>query len=139
LFNAQPDSGFPLFWENTFTLSFNQNTTFVILKEINDFSFGNNQYFSRLFPVVEQYLADWVSARLGIEGSMTLSPDPAKFGYGVLGGFTFRLTSIGMDIDLNVTYLNAASGMANPKVKDLMYNDLFVLLNFSWNKLFVSR
>jgi hypothetical protein len=57
-------------------------------------------------------------------------------GLGVIAGLTFRIASVGIDIDLNMTYRRRPSRI----VEDTMYKiDLLYNLNFTWNNLSASR
>jgi TolB-like protein len=125
----------PIFWENTLTLSFNERDTFFILKQINNICYDRIYYYGSLLPALEHFVAKWVSLRGGIEGSVSLLNDSFNFGYGLLGGVTFRNISRGFEIDLNITYRMRPSRA----VEELLYPDFLFLFNLSWNEVFLSR
>jgi hypothetical protein len=125
----------PILWENTLTLALNERKTFFILKQINNICYDRIYYFGTLLPAVEHFLAKWVSLRGGLEGSASLLNDSLMFGYGLLGGVTFRGIKRGFEVDLNITYRMRPSRA----VEELLYPDFLLLLNLAWNDVFVSR
>ena len=125
----------PLFWENTFTFSFNQRKTFFVIKQLNDISVDRIFYYGRLLPAVEHYFLNWLSLRIGVEGSYILLNDSHNFGFGVLVGVTFRVIKWGLDIDINTTYRRKPSRV----VEGMMWNDIFLGFNFNLNDVFISR
>jgi TolB-like protein len=133
--NVTEETMTPMLWENTLTLSFNERNTFLIVKQINNVCYDRVYYYATLLPAVEHFLAKWISLRSGLEGSLSLLNDSLMFGYGLLGGVTFRNIKRGFEMDLNVTYRMRPSRA----VEELLYPDLVVLLNLTWNDLFVSR
>jgi hypothetical protein len=105
------------------------------VKQINDICFDRIYYYGRIIPAFEHYLADWFSFRIGAEGAFALLNDSCQFGYGIMGGLTFRIIGLGMDIDINVTYRVRPSRV----VEEVMYPEIIGLINFSFNNLFISR
>jgi hypothetical protein len=88
-----------------------------------------------LLPAVEHFFTDWYSARVGIEGSLSLLNDSAKPGYGVLGGMTFRIVKWHCDIDINLTYRMRPSRV----VEELLYPDFITMAGVSFSDIFRSR
>ncbi len=125
----------PVFWENTLTLSYRENTTFLIVKQINSFSLDRPYVFVTLMPAVEHFLARWISLRVGLEGSLAMLNDTFQPGYGALAGITFRNVRRGFDVDLNLTYRQRPSRV----VEGLLYSDLMALMNVTWNGVRVTR
>jgi hypothetical protein len=126
--------GSPLFNENTVTLGFNGKTTFIVLKQINDLSLDRTYYYGRLIPAVEQFFSDWFSVRCAFEGSLVALDNSLRFGYGALGGFTFRIIDWGFDFDVNVTYR-----MKPFRIADGMIEELLLLMNFTLSDVFITR
>jgi len=127
--------GCPLFWENTLTLSNRDKNTFFVVKQLNDVGLDRSYYYGRLLPAVEHYFVNWFSARIGPEGALVLLNESLDFGYGVLGGVTFRILKWKLDIDLNVAYRNKPSRV----VEGMMRDDIFFSLIFNLNDVFLSR
>ncbi len=125
----------PLFWENSITLAFNGKRTFLVTKQLNDFYLDTDSYFIRLLPLVEHYLFEWWSVRVGVEGSVTKLAGSIKLGYGVLGGLTFRILKAGIDIDFNLTHRKRPSRV----VEGYMYPDYIFMLNISKQGIALSR
>jgi len=127
--------GCPLFWENTLTLCNRDKSTFFVVKQLNDIGLDRSYYYGRLLPAVEHYFVNWFSARIGPEGALVLLNESLDFGYGVLGGVTFRILKWKLNIDLNVTYRKKPSRV----VEGMMRDDVYVSLIFNLNDVFLSR
>ena len=125
----------PLFWENTFTFSFNQKNTFFVIKQLNDISLDRIYYYGRLLPAIENYFVNWFSLRIGVEGAAILLNESINFGYGFLGGITLRVINWGLDIDINFTYRRKPSRV----IEGMMRDDLFLMVIFNLNDVFISR
>ncbi|MFP4267236.1 MAG: hypothetical protein ACLFQW_04515 [Spirochaetaceae bacterium] len=125
----------PLYIENTFTFSFNQKQTFLLIKQLNDVSFDRVFYFGRILPAVEHFISNWVSLRAGIEGSFSQLSESSLLGYGFLGGVTFRIIPWKLDIDLNVSYRLRPSW----SIEEFLYQDYLIMLGFSLNDVFIAR
>jgi len=127
--------GCPLFWENTLTFSNRDKSTFFVVKQLNDVGLDRSYYYGRLLPAVEHYFVNRFSARIGPEGALVLLNESLDFGYGAMGGVTFRVLKWKLDIDLNVTYRKKPSRV----VEGMMRDDVFVSLIFNLNDVFLSR
>jgi len=125
----------PLFWENTFTFSFNQKNTFFVIKQLNDISLDRIYYYGRLLPAIENYFVNWFSLRIGVEGAVILLNESINFGYGFLGGITLRVINWGLDIDINFTYRRKPSRV----IEGMMRDDLFLMVIFNLNDVFITR
>jgi curli biogenesis system outer membrane secretion channel CsgG len=129
------DVAMPLFIESTYTMTFNQKHTFIILKQLNDICFDRIYYYGRVIPAVEHFFQNWLSLRLGAELAYARLNTTDNFGYGAAGGLTFRIIDLGMDIDLNASYRLRPSRV----VEGIMYPEGVVTLSISWNDAFISR
>ena len=126
----------PVLIEDTLTLAFNEKQTFVVLKNLNELSFDGGMYYLRLMPAVEQFFGDSFSLRIGAEGAVLLgSGIDIGFGYGFMGGLTFRFIEAGLDIDLNLTHRRQPSRI----ISGFLYPNTLLQLNASLNDLFLSR
>lgn len=104
-------------------------------KQLNDLYLDTNSYFVRLLHLLEYYLFEWWSVRAGVEGSVTRLAGSAELGYGVLGGFTFRIPKAGLDIYFNLTHRKRPSRL----VEGYMYPDYLFMLNISKKGIALSR
>lgn len=129
------ETSVPVFLENTLTFAFNQRRTFFNFKQLNDLCLDRPYYYGRVLPAVEHFFSDWFAARLGLEGSFALLNDSAQWGYGVLGGMTFRIVKWHCDLDLNLTYRRRPSRV----VEELLYPDFIAAIGLSFSDLFRSR
>ena len=125
----------PIYLENTLTFARNEKRTFFIIKQLNDVSVDRVYYFGRILPAAEHFFSDSFSLRAGIEGSFAQLNDSSQFGYGALGGVTFRIIPWGMDIDFNISYRLRPSRM----VEECLYTDILTLLTVSFNDVWISR
>jgi TolB-like protein len=126
----------PLYWENTATFALNEKHTFIIIKQLNDISFDRTYYNGRLMPAIENFFFDWLSLRLGVEGSFVRLNSVPDYGLGVLGGVTLRIIDWGLDVDLNLTYRRRPSRI----IEDTMYkNDVLFNIDFTWNNTGAAR
>lgn len=100
----------PIYNENTFTMAFNNKSTFIVLKEYNDIAYDRFFIFSRFMPAVEQWFFDLFSLRAGLELGVAFGKSQT-YSIGGLAGTTLRLKPFGqpLDIDLNYTYRNRPS------------------------------
>ncbi len=125
----------PIYLENTFTFARNEKRSFFIIKQLNDVSVDRVYYFGRILPAAEHFFSDSFSLRAGIEGSFAQLNDSSQFGYGALGGVTFRIIPWGMDIDFNISYRLRPSRMK----EEFLYTDILTLLTVSFNDVWISR
>ncbi len=125
----------PLFLESTITLSFNDNNTFLIIKQINNISYDRPYYYGTLLPAMEHFLSEKLSFRGGVEGSVSMLNVSTGCGYGLLAGITSRNSTKGFDLDLNFTFRMRPSRA----VENLLYPDFLFLLNLTWNDVYISR
>jgi TolB-like protein len=125
----------PLFLENTLSIALDRKRSFIIVKQLNDISYDRVYYYGRLIPAFEHFVADWFSYRIGAEGAFALLNKSPQFGYGIIGGLTYRIIDWGMDIDVNLSYRMRPSRT----VEGFMYPDFMGTLLLSFNDLFVSR
>ena len=125
----------PIYLENTFTFARNERQTFFIIKQLNDISVDRVYYFGRILPAAEHFFSDSFSLRAGIEGSFAQLNDSSLFGYGAMGGVTFRIIPWGMDIDFNISYRLRPSRMK----EEFLYTDILTLLTISFNDVWISR
>jgi TolB-like protein len=123
------ESGAPVFWETGVTLALDEKTSFLSIKQINDFSLDRVYVYSRLLPAFERFFSDRFSARVGLEGSLAFLGDSAKTGYGLLGGMTFRIVRWHCDLDVNLTYRMRPSRV----VENLLYPDFITLVGVSFS------
>ena len=133
--DIKEEARIPIYIENTLTLPRNEKRTFLIIKQLNDISVDRVYYFCRVLPAVEHFFSDAFSLRAGIEGSFAQMNDSSLFGYGAMGGLTFRFIPWGMDIDFNISYRLRPSRMK----EEFLYKDFLILLSFSLNDLWISR
>ena len=133
--SPEQEAGAPLYWEHSITLAFNEKTTFLNVKQLNDLSLDRVYYYTRLLPAIEHFFSPGFSARLGVEGSLAFLGDSKKMGYGLLGGMTFRIVPWHCDIDLNLTYRLRPSRV----VEELLYPDFITLIGVSFSDVFRSR
>lgn len=124
-----------IFMENSLTCAFNEKKSFLVFKQLNDLAVDRMFYYGRLLPAFEQFFTNWFSMRLGLEGAIVVLGDSTNLGYGVLGGFTFRIINWGLDIDTNLTYRLKPSRV----VEGLMMPQCLLLINFNFNGLFMKR
>lgn len=124
----------PLFWENSFYWELNNGRTFLVAKNVNDFYLDDGDLFLRLLPLTEHFFTNWFSLRGGLEGSVSVVDGSSNFGFGVLGGFTFRIPKSGWDFDVNITYRQRPSRINN----NYMYDMLPVTFMISKEGLFVK-
>jgi len=125
----------PIYWENTLTLSFQENTTFFIVKQIDSFSLDRSYAFMTVMPAVERFVAPWLSLRGGAEGALAALNGSVQAGYGALAGLTFRFLRAGMDLNLNFTWRQRPSRV----VEGLLYSDMMVLMNLTRSGIRVQR
>jgi TolB-like protein len=125
----------PLFFENTLTINLRENSTFLVIKQLDDVYLDRRFYFGSILPVIENYFATWLSLRAGFELSYTIFGDSGGVGYGAVGGITIRVVEWKLDIDLNATYRMRPSRV----VEGMMYSDILLLLNLNLNDRFLSR
>ncbi len=123
----------PLFVENTVTITLAGKNLFIILKQLNDICFDRPYYYGRIVPAAEYFFADWFSVRLGGEASYVHLNSSDDFGYGVMGGLTFRMDKL--DLDLNFSYRLRPSRW----LENIMYPEGVFTLGFSLNDLFTAR
>jgi hypothetical protein len=102
----------PLFLENSALYSFENNRSFLVIKQVNDIYIERGDYFIRVLPLAEHYLTQWISLRGGIEGSLASLSNEVKTGFGFVGGITLRLPAYGLDFDVNLTYRHRPSRLA---------------------------
>ncbi len=117
----------PLFWENSAHFSFENNRSFLIVKQVNDIYVERGDYFIRILPLAEHYLSQWLSLRGGIEGSMTSMDKEIKPGFGVVAGITLRIPKYGLDFDVNLTYRQRPSRLA----AEYLYDTLPLVISIS--------
>ncbi len=122
----------PLFWENSFHWEINGGRTFLVAKNINDFYLDDGDMFVRLLPLAEHFFTGWFSLRGGLEGSVSIVDGSANYGFGVLGGVTFRIPRSGWDFDVNLTYRQRPSRISN----DYLYNTMPLSIMISKEGLF---
>ena len=125
----------PLFLEHTLTFALNQKSTFLIVNQLNDVALDRTFYNGRIVPAFEQFIADWFSLRVGLEGSLTVSGSNLALGYGVMGGLTVRIVAWGLDLNVNVVYRLRPSKV----IEDVMFPDLIGTFSITLDDLFVSR
>jgi hypothetical protein len=125
----------PLFVENTFTFALNRKRTFILVKQLNDIAFDRPFYHGRIVPAFEQFIADWFSLRLGLEGSLVLSSGDVALGYGVVGGLTLRIIDWGLDVNLNLVYRLRPSKI----IEEVMFPDFLFTISLTFDDLFVAR
>jgi TolB-like protein len=125
----------PVYNENTLTLTFDRRRLFIILKQTNDVAWDRPYYFGRLLPAMEFFFADWMSVRASVEGCMVFLTSSVDFGFGAMGGLTFRIIPWGLDIDLNLAYRQKPSR----SIEGAIFNDVILFLDFSLNGAFMSR
>ncbi|MBN1835589.1 MAG: hypothetical protein JW820_07045 [Spirochaetales bacterium] len=129
------ETSVPIFLENTFTFAFNERRSFLNIKQLNDLCLDRVYYYGRLLPAVEHFFADWFAGRLGLEGSFAQLDESSKWGYGVLGGVTFRIVPWHCDLDMNLTYRMRPSRV----VEELLYPDFIASFAVSFSDVFRSR
>jgi len=134
-FLLEEDISMPLYLENTLTLAMNSRKTFVVIKQINDLALDRKFYNGRILPAVEHFPVNWLSVRTGIEGAYAVLGDSNSFGFGTMGGLTFRFIKIGLDIDFNFTYRKRPSRV----VQNIMYEDYIFLISGTLSDKFFSR
>ncbi len=94
--------GVPIYVEQTLTFVLNKKTTFLALKQANDFYLDRDLYYGRAMPCVEQWFFDLFSLRAGAEGTMFARDGGIALGWGATGGATLRIWKF--DIDANYTF-----------------------------------
>lgn len=117
----------PLFWENSAHFSFENNRSFLIVKQVNDIYIERGDFFIRVLPLAEHYLTQWISLRGGIEGSLASLSNELKMGFGLVGGITLRLPKYGLDFDVNLTYRQRPSRLA----AEYLYDTLPLVISIS--------
>jgi len=125
----------PMILEDTLTLSLNEKRTFLTLKNINNLGFDQNQYNIRLLPAAEHFFSTAFSIRGGLEGALLLNAGFPQFGYGILGGLTYRFLKSGIEIDFNLTHRQQPSR----SVEGFMFPNTLFLFNVTFNNVFLSR
>lgn len=125
----------PLFIENTLTLSFNQRKTFFVVKQLNDIYLEMGNYYGRLMPALEHWLLDWLSFRIGAEGSLTYLDEKMDFGFGGTGGLSLRIPDWGLDLDVNLTYRRRPSRIVPGEI----LQEIIPLVIITKTNTFISR
>jgi TolB-like protein len=124
-----------IFNENSMTFALDQKRLFIVLKQLNDVSVDRIFYYGRLLPAMEYFIAKWFSLRGGVEGALVLLNQSANFGYGILGGMTFRVPDWGFDVDLNCTFRMRPSRI----IEGMMVPQTIMFLNFNLSNVFLKR
>jgi len=92
----------PLYVEQTLALAFNEKTTIIGIKQVNDIYLDRDFYYGRLMPCVEQWFFNRFSVRAGIEGTLIVRDSGKKLGWGGTAGLSIRIWRF--DLDINYTY-----------------------------------
>ena len=125
----------PIYNENTLTFGLFGKRVFLAIKEINDFYQDRAYFNARLIPVLEFWLASWLSVRGGIEQNYANLSGSVYHNTGWVAGLSLRGISSGWDFDINYTNRNRPSRIITGEI----INEGIVYFTLSKSNNFLNR
>lgn len=125
----------PIYNENTLTFGLFGKRVFLATKLINDFYQDRAYYNARIIPVLEFWLASWLSVRGGIEQNYANLSGSVYHNTGWVAGLSLRGISSGWDFDINYTNRNRPSRIITGEI----INEGILYFTLSKSNNFITR